>query len=173
MLHERFRAERDGRNGPLCDRQGMSSLVKVEIIRDGRHGPEVMRRSVAHNTVVSGGKKQGIRLIAGQTGKGYDQMRIGTSGAAYASNQDDVLSPVAGTLTTCDSITLSGATRTYNWVHSYPSGGGSKSAADIQEMCIQCQGTSGGGSAWNRSTFAAVSKTTADKLKLTYKARLT
>ena len=173
MQHSKLRVERDGRNGPLADRAGMSSLVAVEVIRDGRHGPETMRKVVAHNTVVNSGKKNAMRLISGNTSKAYDQIRIGTSGAAQASNQVNVVTPVAGTLTTCDSITLSGATRTYNWVHSYPSGGGSISAADIQEVCILNQGTSPGGSAWNRSTFAAVSKTTADKLLITYKARIT
>jgi hypothetical protein len=50
---------------------------------------------------------------------------------------------------------------------------GSISATDIQEVCIMNQGTSPGGSAWNRSTFTAVTKTEDDKLKITYKARLT
>lgn len=170
MLHN---IERDGRRGPITDRAGMSSLVKIEVIRDGRHGPEVMRRIVSHNTVVNTGKKNAMRLITGNTTKAYNQIRVGTSGAAVTSVQTNVLSPVAGTLTTCDSITLSGATRTYNWVHSYPSGVGSISAANIQEVSILNQGTSPGGSAWNRSTFAAVSKTEDDKLKITYKARIT
>jgi hypothetical protein len=165
--------ERDGRRGPVADRAFMTTKVIVEVIRDGRHGPQVMRRVESTNTVVNTGKKNGIRLIAGQTAKGYDQIRVGTSGAAVTSAQTNVLAPVAGTLTTVDSITLSGATRTYNWVHSYPSGVGSISATDIQEVCIMNQGTSPGGSAWNRSTFTAVTKTEDDKLKITYKARLT
>jgi hypothetical protein len=156
--------ERDGRRGPVADRAFMTTKVIVEVIRDGRHGPQVMRRVESTNTVVNTGKKNGIRLIAGQTAKGYDQI---------TSAQTNVLAPVAGTLTTVDSITLSGATRTYNWVHSYPSGVGSISATDIQEVCIMNQGTSPGGSAWNRSTFTAVTKTEDDKLKITYKARLT
>jgi hypothetical protein len=145
----------------------------VEVIRDGRNGPEVIRRVESTNTVVNTGKKNIMRLLTGNTSKVYDQIRIGTSGAAVTSAQTNVLVPVAATLTTVDSVTLSGATRTYNWVHSYPSGGGSISATDIQEVCILNQGTSPGGSAWNRSTFTAVTKTTADKLKITYKARIT
>lgn len=173
MLHEQVRVEREGRHGPIVDRAGVSSLVRVEVIRDGRHGPVVMRRVVGHNTVVNTGKKNAMRLISGNTTKAYNQIRIGTSGAAATSAQTNVLTPVAGTLTTVDSITLSGATRTYNWVHSYPSGGGTISCANIQEFSILNQGTSPGGSAWNRSTFTAVTKTVNDKLKITYKARIT
>jgi hypothetical protein len=173
MLHDQVRVERDGRRGPVVDRPGVSTLVRVDVERDGRNGPEVVRRSIAHNTWVNTGKKNVMRLISGNTAKVYDQIRIGTSGAAVASNQTNVLAPVAATLTTWGSITLSGATRTYNWVHSYASGGGSKSATDIQEVCVLNQGTSPGGSALNRSTFTAVTKTTADRLTITYKARLT
>jgi hypothetical protein len=173
MLHKQVRIERDGRRGPLVDRPGVSGLVKVEIIRDGRHGPVAMRRVLAHNTVVNSGKRQCMSLLMGNDTSAFDQIRVGTSGVAVTSAQVNVVAAVAGTLTTCDSYTQSGATRTYNWVHSYPSGVGSISATDIQEMCILKSSTSPGGSAWNRSTFTAVTKTEDDKLKITYKARIT
>ena len=169
-MKDSITVERDGQHGPTSI---SGTRVIVEVIRDGRHGPEVIRRVESTNTVVSIGKKIGIQLIAGNTTKVYDQIRIGTSGVAVSSAHHNVQSPVAGTLTTVDSMGLSGATRTFNWVHSYPSGVGSISAANIQEVCILNQGTSPGGSAWNRSTFSAVSKTEDDKLKITYKARIT
>lgn len=170
-----MRIERDGRNGPqpLVDySKWMTTEVIVEVIRDGPDGkPKVMQRVVSKNTAVNTGKLNALRLLSGITSKVYDQIRIGTSGGAVTSAQTNVLVPVAGTLTTVDSITLDTG-RTYQWVHSYPSGGGSISATDIQEMCILNQGTSPGGSAWNRSTFTAVTKTTADKLLITYKVRI-
>lgn len=169
-----IQVERDGRHGPQSVIGIGKTKVIVELLRDGPDGkPRVLKRVESHNTVVNSGKFQAMRLLVGATSKVYDQIRIGTSGAAVVSNQTNVLSPVAGTLTTVDSTGFSGATRTYSWVHSYPSGGGSISATDIQEVCILREGTSPGGSAWNRSTFTAVTKTTADKLKITYKARIT
>ena len=175
IMRNRLDVERDGRRGPVAMRKAWShNLAIVEVIRDDAQGrPRVIQRRISHNTVVNSGKLHVMRLITGNTSKLFDQIRVGTSGAAVASNQTNVLSPVAGTLTTVDSITLSGATRTYNWVHSYPSGVGSISAADIQELCILNQGTSPGGSAFNRSTYATASKTEDDKLKLTYKCRVT
>jgi hypothetical protein len=150
-----------------------TNQVIVELIRDDKDGnPQVLRRVESKNTAVIGGKKNAMRLLAGQTTKAYDQIRVGASGAAMVSNQTNVLEPVAGTLTTVDSMTIDTG-RTYQWVHSYPSGGGSISCADIQEMCILNESTSPGGSAWNRSTFTPVTKTVNDKLKITYKARIT
>lgn len=167
---------RDGRNGPqpLVDHsKWMSTEVIVEVIRDDANGiPRVLKRVVSKNTAVNTGKLNALRLLAGATTKVYDQIRIGTSGAAVTSAQTNVLSPVTVSLTTVDSITLDTG-RTYQWVHSYPSGVGSQSATNIQEMAILNQGTSPGGSAWNRSTFTPVTKTTADKLLITYKVRIT
>ena len=145
----------------------------IEVIRDGKNGPEVIRRVEAPNLIVNTGKKQLWRLANGVSVYAFDQMRIGTSPAAAVSADTNVKSPVAGTLKTVDSFSLLAGTRTAQWMKSYPSGGGSISATGIREVCILNQHTSPGGSALNRSIFATVTKTTADKLKITYQARVT
>ncbi len=159
--------------------QGLSDDLKaqgvfiVEVIRDGKNGPEVMQRRVAPNLVVNTGKRQLWRQATGNNTNDFDQMRIGTSGASPNSGQTNVISPVTGTLNTVDSKTLLSGTRTFQWVISYPSGAGQKSAANIREVVVLNQNTSPGGSALSRSTFTAVNKTTADKLRITYRARVT
>ena len=155
------------------DNQDVGGFVTVEAIRDGANGPEVVARRVSHNLVVNVGKKQIWRLVQGNQTNIFDQMRIGTSGAAASSAQTNLLSPVTGTLNTVDSKTLLAGTRTAQWVISYPSGGGSKSATAIQEVVLLNQNTSPGGSAMMRAVFTSVNKTTADKLKITYNARIT
>lgn len=147
--------------------------VTVEVIRDGARGPEVVARRVTHNLVVNSGKRQLWRSVMGLQANLFDQMRIGTSAAAAASGQTNVLSPVTGTINTVDSMSLLAGTRTAQWIISYPSGGGSKSATGIQEVALLNQNTSPGGSAMMRSTFTSVNKTTADKLRITYTARVT
>lgn len=147
--------------------------LAVEIIRDTPRGPKVMARRDVHNLIVNVGKRQIWRMVSGLNTLTFDQMRIGTSGAAAASNQTNVLSPVTGTINTVDSKTLLAGTRTMQWVISYPSGAGSKSATGIKEAVLLNQNTSPGGSAMMRSVFATVTKTTADKLKLTYNSRIT
>ena len=154
------------------DNNDVGGFVTVETIRDGDHGPEVIARRVSHNLVVNVGKKQIWRLVMGLQLNLFDQMRIGTSAAAASSAQTNVLSPVTGTINTVDSKTIS-AGRTAQWIVSYPSGGGSKSATGISEVALLNQNTSPGGSAMMRSTFTPVNKTTADKLKITYSARIT
>jgi hypothetical protein len=148
------------------------NIVTVEVIRDGPRGPEVIQRRKSHNVVVLSGKKQIWRLVTGNQTNLFDQMRIRTSGAAATSNQTNVLSEVTGTLVTADSMTMASG-RTQQWVVSYASGAGSKSAAGIEEVVILNQNTSPGGSCMMRATFTAVTKTTADKLKITYEARIT
>lgn len=155
------------------DRKDIGGFVDVEVIRDGARGPEVVSRRRTHNLVVNVGKRQLWRLAQGNQTNLFDQMRIGTSGAAASSAQTNVLSPVTGTLNTVDSKSLLSGTRTAQWIISYPSGGGSKSATGIQEVVLLNQNTSPGGSAMMRSTFTSVNKTTADKLKITYNARIT
>lgn len=145
----------------------------VELIRDGKHGPKVIHREITHNLVVNSGKRQTWRQASGLNANDWDQFRIGTSAAAANSGQTNVLSPVTGTLNTADSKTLLAGTRTFQLVISYPSGGGSKSATNIQEVCVLNQNTSPGGSALMRATFTPVNKTTADKLKITYNVRIT
>jgi hypothetical protein len=148
-------------------------FIEVERIRDGKHGPEVIERRVSHNLVVNTGKQQIWRIASGLNADVFDQMRIGTSPAAPVSNQTNVLSPVTGTLVTADNLTLEAATRTMQWLVSYASGGGSKSATGISEVTLLNQNTSPGGSAMMRSTFTPVNKTEADKLRITYRARIT
>jgi len=147
--------------------------VDVEVIRDSGDGPKVIRHVRTHNLVVNTGKRQTWRQACGLNANDWDQFRIGTSGAAASSAQTNVLSPVTGTINTADSKTLLSGTRTFQLVISYPSGGGSKSANNIQEVVVLNQNTSPGGSALMRAVFTAVNKTTADKLKLTYNVRIT
>lgn len=155
------------------DTMEAAGVFTIEVIRDGKNGPEVIQRRVAPNLIVNTGKRQLWRSATGVNTKIFDTMRIGTSGAAASSAQTNVLSPVTGTINTVDLMTLLSGTRTMQWVISYPSGGGSKSATNIREVVVLNQNTSPGGSALSRSTFTAVNKTTADKLKITYRARVT
>jgi len=144
----------------------------VEVIRDGKDGPVVIHREVTHNLVVNTGKRQTWRQASGLNANDWDQLRIGTCGAAANSGQTNVISPVTGTLNTADAKTLLAGTRTFQLVVSYPSGGGSKSATGIKEVVVLNQNTSPGGSALMRAIFTAVNKTTADKLKITYNVRI-
>jgi len=137
-------------------------LFQVEVIRDGKHGPQVIERKISHNLVVNSGKKQTWRQATGLNTNDWDQMRVGTSGAAPSSAATNVKSPVVGSLSTVDSKTMSG--RTLQLVISYPSGSGKLSATGIKEVVVLNQNTSPGGSALCRATFTAVNKTTSDKL---------
>lgn len=151
----------------------MGGYVTIEVLRDGKYGPEVVATRTAHNLIVNTGKRQTWRMATGLNTNDWDQMRIGTSAAAAGSADTNVKSPVTGTINTVDSKTLLAGTRTMQWVISYPSGGGSKSATNIKEVVLLNQNTSPGGSALMRCVFTAVNKTTADKLRITYKARIT
>lgn len=157
----------------LSDGLEAAGIFTIEVLRDGKNGPEVLQRRVAPNLVVNTGKRQLWRSATGINTKIFDTMRIGTSGVAANSGQTNVVSPVTGTINTVDLMTLLSGTRTMQWVISYPSGGGTKSATNIREVVILNQNTSPGGSALSRSTFTAVNKTTADKLRITYRARVT
>jgi hypothetical protein len=147
--------------------------LAVEVIRDTPRGPKVLRRRDAHNLVVNTGKRQIWRVVSGLNTSTFDQFRIGTSSVAAVSADTNVKSPVTGTLNTADSRTLLAGTRTHQWVISYPSGAGSKSATSIDEAVLLNQNTSPGGSAMMRSVFTSVNKTESDKLKLTYSSRIT
>lgn len=147
--------------------------LAVEVIRDTPRGPKVLHRRDVHNLVVDTGKRQIWRIVSGLNLKTFDQMRIGTSSVAAVVADTNVKSPVTGTLNTVDSKTLLAGTRTHQWVISYPSGAGSKSATSIDEAALLNENTSPGGSAMMRSVFTSVNKTTADKLKLTYSSRIT
>lgn len=157
----------------ILEGRKFGGYVDVEVIRDSGDGPKVIKHVRTHNLVVNTGKRQTWRQACGLNTNDWDQFRIGTSGAAANSGHTNVLSPVTGTLNTADSKTLLSGTRTFQLVISYPSGGGSKSATNIQEVVVLNQNTSPGGSALMRAVFTAVNKTTADKLKLTYNVRIT
>lgn len=151
----------------------VGGVFLIEVLRMGKSGIEVIQRETAKNLIVNTGKRQLWRMACGLNTNDWDQLRIGTSGAAASSAQTNVLSPVTGTINTADSKTLLSGTRTFQLVISYPSGAGSKSATNIREVVVLNQNTSPGGSALARSVFTAVNKTTADKLKITYRARIT
>ncbi len=160
------------------ERKDIGGFLEVELIRDGKHGPQVIARRISHNLIVNTGKRQLWRIASGLSTSVFDQGRIGTSGAAATSAQTNILTPLTTadggkSLTTVDSKSLEAATRTHQWVWSYPSGVGSISAPGIDEACILNQNTSPGGSALMRTVYTAVNKTTSDKLKLTYRARIT
>lgn len=160
------------------DKKDIGGFLEVELIRDGRHGPEVRSRRISHNLIVNTGKRQLWRIASGLSANVFDQGRVGTSGASPNSAQTNLLTPLttaagSGSLTTVDSRSLESGTRTHQWVWSYPSGGGTISAAGIDEAAILNQNTSPGGSALMRSVFTAVNKTENDKLRLTYRARIT
>lgn len=150
----------------------VGGVFLVEVIRDGKHGPVVIQRAAAPNLVVNTGKRQTWRMACSLNTNDWDQMRIGTSGVAANSGQTNVVTPVTGTINTVDQKTLLSGTRTFQLVISYPSGAGSKSATNIKEVVILNQNTSPGGSALARSIFSAVNKTTADKLKIQYRVRI-
>lgn len=157
----------------LSDELQAQGVFIVEVLRDGKNGPEVVQRRTIPNLVVNTGKRQIWRQATGKSTKLFKFLRIGTSGVAANSAQTNVITPVTGTLRTADDFTLLSGTRTFQWVVSYQSGGASKSAANIREVVLMNQRTSPGGSALSRSTFTAVNKTTADKLRITYRARVT
>lgn len=151
----------------------IGGLVTVEVIRDGKDGPEVIERRVSHNLIVDNGKEQIWRLVQGNQTNLFDQMRIGRGTTTPAATDTNLQTPITGTITTADSLSLLSGTRTAEWVVSYASGGGSLSATGIGEVVILNQLTSPGGSCMMRSTFTKVNKTTSDKLKITYNARIT
>ena len=148
-------------------------IVCVEVIRDTPDGPKVIQRREVHNLVVNVGKKQFMRKALGINTKYWRYFRIGTCGVAANSGQTNLVSPITGTLKTVDSYTISGATRTFNIIYSYPSGASSKSATGIKEVILGDQHTSPGGSICMRAVISpAVNKTTSDKVKIAYKIRM-
>jgi len=156
----------------LNDELNASGVYIIEVIRDGKTGPEVLERRVVPNLVVNTGKRQIWRMSTGLNTHSFTRMRIGTSGVAASSAQTNLITPVTGTLAAA-AVTLLSGTRTMQWIVSYASGAGTKSATNIREVVVMNSPTSPGGSALSRSTFTAVNKTTADKLRITYRARVT
>lgn len=154
-----------------ADDVAAGGIFMLEVIRDRGNGPEVISRTYHRNTVLNVGKKQLLRRAVALQTNDFDQGRIGSSGAAITSAQTNVQVVITGTINTVDSKTMSG--RTLQLVWSYPSGVGSKSAT-VKEAVILNQNTSPGGSALCRVLLSpSVTKTTADKLKLTYQLRIT
>jgi hypothetical protein len=145
----------------------------VEVIRDTPQGPKVIQRVTARNLIVNTGKRQTWRQACGLNTNDWDQGRIGINSAAAGSGDTNVKTAVTGTINTVDSKTLLSGTRTLQLVWSYPSGAGSKSAT-VKEICVLNQNTSPGGSALCRAVLSpTATKTTADKLKITYRCRIT
>lgn len=145
----------------------------LELIRDGKNGPEVVHSQTVKNLIMNTGKRQTWRqCLTGLNTHKWNYMRLGSGSAAATSGGTNLQTPVTGTLKTADSVTLLAATRTAQIIRSYPSGAGSKSAA-FKEVCILNSITSPGGSALSRAVFATVTKTTADKFRITYKCRIT
>src|SRR4051812_1239812 len=123
----------DTNKNELSDELQAHGVYTIEVLRDGKNGPEVIQRRVVPNLVVNSGKRQLWRIASGiVTTHTFDQMRIGTSAVAAASGQTNVISPVTGTINTVDSKTLLSGTRTMQWVMSYQSGAGTKSATNIR-----------------------------------------
>lgn len=153
----------------------MGGMVTAEVIRDTPTGPRVIARRDAHNLIVNTGKRQIWRQATGLNTKVFNFMRIGKNSAAAGSADTNVKTAITSTLHTCDSKTLLSGTRTMQWVRSYPSGAGGTiiSVAAIKEVALLNQLTSPGGSALMRTVFTTVAKTKADKLKITYRARVT
>jgi hypothetical protein len=155
------------------DTNAIGGSFVIQILRDGPMGPRVIDEAITSNLVVNTGKRQLWRMASGLNTNDWDQMRIGTSAVAANSGQTNVITPVTGTINTVDQKTLLSGTRTFQLMISYPSGGGTKSATNIREVVVLNQNTSPGGSALARATFSAVNKTTADKLKILYRFRVT
>jgi hypothetical protein len=153
----------------------IGGLVTCEVIRDTPTGPKVIARRDAHNLIVNTGKRQLWRQATGLNTKVFNFMRIGINSVAAGSADTNVKTAIASTLHTCDSKTLLSGTRTFQWVRSYPSGAGGTiiSVAAIKEVALLNQLTSPGGSALMRTVFTSVAKTKADKLKISYRSRLT
>lgn len=150
---------------------GFGGWVEAEVIRDGPRGPEVIRRTISHNLVVNAGKRQAWRVLCGLNSKTFDQIRIGSGSAAPNSANTNLQTPIANTLNTVDSKTISG--RTGELLISYPSGGGTITAT-VKEMVVLNENTSPGGSALARALLSPiVTKTTADKLRIRYRFRIT
>lgn len=150
----------------------MGGILEIEVIRDTPTGPQVIERRVAKNLIVNVGKKRMWKMTIGTSTKQWRQFRLGKNSAAAGSGDTNVKTAITSTIRTADSKTVD-AGRTYKWIVSYPSGAGTLSAAAIKEAILSDQHTTPGGSILMRVVFTSVAKTTADKLKLTYKARIT
>jgi len=147
----------------------------VELFRAGPNGIVCLRRTVHPNLVVNVGKKRLLRLAIGSitAGRVFDHFRLGRNTVAAGSAQTNVITAITSTIHTCTAFTLS-AGRTFRWMYSWISGGGTLSATGIGELAVLDMQTTPGGSMMARVVLSpVVNKTTADKLKVTYKCRVT
>lgn len=144
----------------------------LEVLRDRGNGPEVIQRVEGHNIVLNTGKKQLWRMASGLSTKVWKWFQLGHNSAAVSSGDSGVKTAITSSIKTASTITMSG--RTFQLVVSYPSGGGSLSATNIKEFSVNNTLTSASHTSLCRALFTSVvSKTTADKVKLTYQVRLT
>ena len=154
-----------------ADRDDVGGFATLEVISpDGRGGHHVKARIKTHNLVVNTGKIELWRRAMGLQPNVFNQFRIGVNGTTPQSGDTNVITPVAGSLVTADLLTMVG--RTAQMVVSYPSGAGSISIANIQEVAVLNDNVSPGGDALMRAVFNPVSKTLGDKLKIVYEARI-
>jgi hypothetical protein len=163
-------------NAKLNEDEQIGGYVDVEVWRDGKHGPELIQHVRSHNLVMNAGKKHIWELVSGHKATHFNQMRLGSNSAAATSGGTQVKTAIAGSRNTCDSVTL-GTGRTFVWMNSYPSGsatttGGVLSFAAAKEVVICCNNATPGGTCMMRCVFTSVAKTKADKLKITYSARI-
>lgn len=156
------------------DNADVGGIVIVEVIRDGPNGPRVIERRVGHNLIVNQGKKRTPRMTVDLITKQWRFFRLGKNSAAAGSADTNVKTAFAtATIRTSDSRSLLAGTRTLQVIVSYQSGGGSLSLSNIKEVVLLDQKTTPGGSCFMRAVITAVNKTTADKLKIDYRWRIT
>jgi len=164
----------------MKDEAKIDGYFDVEVIRDTGHGPQTIYHQKVHNALVLSGKKQIWRMVTGKNAVTANRLfkwfRLGTCGAAVAPLTDtNVKSPITGTLAAATAMTCLAGTRTMQWMISYASGAGTKSA-NVKEMAVLNKTTGGtyaGASCMSRAVLSpAAQKTTADKLKITYTARI-
>lgn len=144
----------------------------LEVIRDTGRGPEVIQRVEGHNIVLNTGKKQTWRMSSGLSAKLWKFFQLGHNSVAVSSGDSGVKTAITSSIKTASSQTMSG--RTYQIIVSYPSGGGTLSAANIKEFSVNNTITSASHTSLCRALVTpVVNKTTADKLKITYQVRIT
>jgi hypothetical protein len=143
----------------------------VEVIRDRGHGPEVIQRVEGHNIVLNSGKKQLWRMSSGMSTKAWRWFQLGHNSASPSSTDTGVKTAITSSIKTASTLTMSG--RTFQAIVSYPSGGGSLSASNIKEFALNNTLTSASHTSLCRALVTpVVSKTTADKLKISYQVRI-
>lgn len=153
---------------------GAEGHYLFEVIRDRGHGPEVIQRAVSKNIVLNTGKRSTWRQAAALSTKQWRFFQLGHNSVAVSSGDTGVKTAITSSRKTATVKTVLAGTRTFQLVVSYPSGGGSLSAANIKEVTVRNTLTSAGATALSRALVTPiVNKTTADKIKITYNVRIT